>query len=79
MGWRIMVVGYMGRPFGWQWIVVRNDRGQEMLDLVMDQLDVQPVDSQGDRHAAAVQQSIPAYDKGRDPAHVGRQADGGGH
>jgi coenzyme F420-reducing hydrogenase beta subunit len=58
-----LVVGYMGAPFGWQWIVVRNDRGQSMLDLVMDQLDVQPVDSQGDR-TAAVQQSIPAYDKG---------------
>ncbi|NEQ47901.1 MAG: hypothetical protein F6K00_31970 [Leptolyngbya sp. SIOISBB] len=58
-----IVVGYMGAPFGWQWITVRNDRGQEMLDLVMDQLDTQPVDSQGDRHAA-VQQSIPAYDKG---------------
>ena len=57
-----LVVGYMGAPFGWQWIVVRNDRGQEMLDLVMDQLDTQPVMSQGDRHQA-VQQSIPAYDK----------------
>jgi coenzyme F420 hydrogenase subunit beta len=34
-----------------------------MLDLVQDQLDTQPVMSQGDRRAA-VQQSIPAYDKG---------------
>ena len=58
-----LVVGYMGAPFGWQWIVVRNDRGQAMLDLVMDQLETQPVMSQGDRHNA-VQQSIPAYDKG---------------
>ncbi|TVQ07537.1 MAG: hypothetical protein EA368_14020, partial [Leptolyngbya sp. DLM2.Bin27] len=58
-----LVVGYMGAPFGWQWIVVRNDRGQQMLDLVMDQLDTQPVASEGDRKAA-VQQSIPAYDKG---------------
>lgn len=58
-----LVVGYMGAPFGWQWIVVRNDRGKEMLDLVMDQLDTQPVMSQGNRQAA-VQQSIPAYDKG---------------
>lgn len=58
-----LVVGYMGAPFGWQWIVVRNDRGQEMLNRVMDQLDVQPVSAQGDRQAA-VQQSIPAYDKG---------------
>lgn len=58
-----LVVGYMGAPFGWQWIVVRNDTGQAMLDLVQDQLEVQPVGSAGDRHAA-VQQSIPAYDKG---------------
>ena len=34
-----------------------------MLDLVMEQLDTQPVGSEGDRKAA-VQQSIPAYDKG---------------
>ncbi|WP_017720156.1 Coenzyme F420 hydrogenase/dehydrogenase, beta subunit C-terminal domain [Kamptonema formosum] len=58
-----LVVGYMGAPFGWQWIVVRNDRGQEMLDLAIDQLNTQPVMSAGDRRAA-VQQSIPAYDKG---------------
>ncbi|NEQ33706.1 MAG: hypothetical protein F6K04_22365 [Leptolyngbya sp. SIO4C5] len=58
-----LVVGYMGAPFGWQWMVVRNDRGRQMLDLVMDQLDTQPVMSQGDRRQA-VQQSIPAYDKG---------------
>ncbi|WP_448525712.1 Coenzyme F420 hydrogenase/dehydrogenase, beta subunit C-terminal domain [Parathermosynechococcus lividus] len=58
-----LVVGYMGAPFGWQWLVVRNPLGQEMLDLVREQLDTQPVMSKGDRHAA-VQQSIPAYDKG---------------
>lgn len=58
-----LVVGYMGAPFGWQWIVVRNETGKQMLDLVREQLDTQPVMSQGDR-TAAVQQSIPAYDKG---------------
>ncbi|MDW8203029.1 MAG: Coenzyme F420 hydrogenase/dehydrogenase, beta subunit C-terminal domain [Cyanobacteriota bacterium SKYGB_h_bin112] len=58
-----LVVGYMGAPFGWQWIVVRNDRGQAMLDLVQGQLETQPVMSRGDRRAA-VQQSIPAYDQG---------------
>jgi coenzyme F420 hydrogenase subunit beta len=58
-----LVVGYMGAPFGWQWIVVRNHTGQEMLDLVKDQLDTQPVMSQGNRKPA-VQQSIPAYDQG---------------
>jgi 3,8-divinyl protochlorophyllide a 8-vinyl-reductase (ferredoxin) len=57
-----LVVGYMGAPFGWQWIVVRNETGQAMLDLVQDQLETQPVSSQGDRKNA-VQQSIPAYDK----------------
>ncbi|MEG3860178.1 Coenzyme F420 hydrogenase/dehydrogenase, beta subunit C-terminal domain [Microcoleus sp. herbarium12] len=58
-----LVVGYMGAPFGWQWIVVRNDTGKEMLDLVADQLNTQPVMSQGNRKEA-VQQSIPAYEKG---------------
>ncbi|MDB9445202.1 Coenzyme F420 hydrogenase/dehydrogenase, beta subunit C-terminal domain [Anabaenopsis sp. FSS-46] len=58
-----LVVGYMGAPFGWQWIVVRNDTGKQMLDLVQDQLNTQPVTSQGNRKEA-VQQSIPAYDKG---------------
>ncbi|NMG23094.1 Coenzyme F420 hydrogenase/dehydrogenase, beta subunit C-terminal domain [Brasilonema bromeliae] len=58
-----LVVGYMGAPFGWQWIVVRNEQGQQMLDLVTDQLETGPVMSKGDR-TAAVQQSIPAYDKG---------------
>ncbi len=58
-----LVVGYMGAPFGWQWIVVRNETGKLMLDLVREQLDTQDVMSKGDR-SAAVQQSIPAYDKG---------------
>ncbi|WP_072619305.1 Coenzyme F420 hydrogenase/dehydrogenase, beta subunit C-terminal domain [Spirulina major] len=58
-----LVVGYMGAPFGWQWIVVRNDTGQEMLDLIQDQIETQDVMSKGDRKAA-VQQSIPAYDQG---------------
>lgn len=56
-----LVVGYMGAPFGWQWIVVRNDTGKEMLDLVQDRLSTQAVMSSGDR-VAAVQQGIAAYD-----------------
>ncbi len=58
-----LVVGYMGAPFKYQWLVVRNDTGKEMLDLVRDQLETESVSSQGDRKNA-VQQSIPAYDKG---------------
>ncbi len=57
-----LVVGYMGSPLGWQWVVVRNDRGQELLNLVADQLETQPVISKGNRHAA-VQQGITAYDQ----------------
>lgn len=56
-----LVVGYMGAPFGWQWIVVRNQTGAEMLNLVQDQLTVQEVFSKGDRRPA-VQQGIAAYD-----------------
>ncbi len=58
-----LVVGYMGAPFGWQWIVVRNDTGAQMLELLKDELDTQPVSSRGNRKPA-VQQSIPAYDQG---------------
>ncbi|GCA69364.1 hypothetical protein MiYa_00889 [Microcystis aeruginosa NIES-2519] len=58
-----LVVGYMGAPFGWQWIMVRNDTGKEMLELVKEQLNTQDVMSSGDRKQA-VQNSIPAYDKG---------------
>lgn len=58
-----LVVGYMGAPFGWQWLVVRNEIGQEMFDLIQDDLRLQPVQSSGDRRAA-VQNSIPAYEQG---------------
>lgn len=57
-----LVVGYMGAPFGWQWIVVRNDRGQAMLDLAQAALELKPVMEQGNRKPA-VQQSISAYDQ----------------
>ncbi len=57
-----LVVGYMGASFGRQWLVVRNPRGQELLNLVESELDIAPVSSRGDRRAA-VQQGIEAYDK----------------
>ncbi|MDJ0581981.1 Coenzyme F420 hydrogenase/dehydrogenase, beta subunit C-terminal domain [Crocosphaera sp.] len=58
-----LVVGYMGAEFGWQWIMVRNDTGKEMLALIEDQINTKPVISQGNRKQA-VQQSIAAYDQG---------------
>jgi coenzyme F420 hydrogenase subunit beta len=57
-----LVVGYMGATFGRQWLVVRNPKGQLLLDLVEAELELAPVTSQGDRRAA-VQQGIEAYDK----------------
>jgi len=57
-----LVVGYMGAPFGWQWIVVRNDRGREMLNLVQSALELEPVMELGNRKPA-VQQSISIYDR----------------
>ncbi|MFM7230185.1 MAG: Coenzyme F420 hydrogenase/dehydrogenase, beta subunit C-terminal domain [Cyanobacteriota bacterium] len=57
-----LVVGYMGAPFGWQWLVVRNDRGERLLALVEHLLTTKPVQSSGDRRQA-VQQGIEAYDR----------------
>ncbi len=57
-----LVVGYMGAPFGSQWITVRNPTGQKLLDLVEPELDLAPVTSSGDRRQA-VQQGIEAYEK----------------
>lgn len=57
-----LVVGYMGSPFGWQWLLVRNGRGRELLDLVWEELETQAVRSKGSRQAA-VQQGIQAYDQ----------------
>ncbi len=56
-----LVVGYMGAEFGWQWILVRNETGAEMLEMVDQAITTKPVTSKGDRKAA-VQQGISAYD-----------------
>jgi coenzyme F420 hydrogenase subunit beta len=46
-----ITVGYMGGS-GDQWIMVRNTRGGELLDLLRDELVVRPVESRGHRAAA---------------------------
>ena len=56
-----LVVGYMGAEFGWQWILVRNETGAEMLEMANQAITTKPVTSKGDRKAA-VQQGISAYD-----------------
>ena len=57
-----LVVGYMGAEYGRQWLVVRNARGAELLNLIEADLETAPVTSSGDRRAA-VQQGIDAYDR----------------
>jgi coenzyme F420 hydrogenase subunit beta len=43
-----ITVGYMGGE-GEQWLLVRNDRGAELLALLGEEVDVNPVGSKGDR------------------------------
>ncbi|PNH06770.1 7-hydroxymethyl chlorophyll a reductase, chloroplastic [Tetrabaena socialis] len=74
-----MVVGYMGVPYmnkdmnrHPQYMVVRNERGQEMLDTVNHRLQVTPTISTGDRRAV-VMQTVASDDEAklgqlRDPA-----------
>ncbi|MGA1874637.1 MAG: Coenzyme F420 hydrogenase/dehydrogenase, beta subunit C-terminal domain [bacterium] len=49
-----LVVGYMGSPLGWQWIIVRNQAGQEMFEVIENQLELQnrPIPSKGKRRWA---------------------------
>ncbi len=58
-----LVVGYMGAPFGWQWLVVRNDQGQKLFDLIKDELEFTDIIDKGNRKPAA-QQGIALYDQG---------------
>lgn len=44
-----LTIGYMGARLGWQWVLVRTDRGAELLDLLRDDLEIGNLDSAGDR------------------------------
>ncbi|KAK3244839.1 hypothetical protein CYMTET_45566 [Cymbomonas tetramitiformis] len=64
-----LVVGYMGVPYYSlpmtrhpQYVTVRNERGQEMVDLVKSRLDIVPTVSSGDRKAF-VMETVLADDK----------------
>ncbi|MEL6437251.1 MAG: coenzyme F420 hydrogenase, partial [Pseudomonadota bacterium] len=46
-----ITVGYMGGD-GYQWLIVRNERGEAMLDLLGDDVALSPVSSRGKRDAA---------------------------
>ena len=62
---RVQVGGYMGVPYyntdmtsHPQYITIRNDRGQEMLDTVKSRLEIIPTMSSGDRKPFVLQTVI---------------------
>ncbi|HMP41065.1 MAG TPA: Coenzyme F420 hydrogenase/dehydrogenase, beta subunit C-terminal domain [Roseiflexaceae bacterium] len=46
-----LTIGYMGAPFGWQWVLVRNQRGAVLLDLLRPELEIGELASHGERQA----------------------------
>ena len=44
-----ITIGYMGAPFGWQWVLARNARGEAMLDLLRPELELGALTERGDR------------------------------
>jgi coenzyme F420 hydrogenase subunit beta len=41
----------MGAPFGWQWVLARNTRGAELLELLRPELEFGELPTRGDRRA----------------------------
>jgi coenzyme F420 hydrogenase subunit beta len=46
-----ITIGYMGAPFGWQWLMVRNERGERLFELLRPELEFRDMFSGGDRRA----------------------------
>ena len=46
-----ITLGYMGAPLGWQWILARNERGEELLNLLRPYLETDALSARGDRRA----------------------------
>jgi len=44
-----ITIGYLGAPLGWQWVLARTPRGQQLLDLLRPDLETQPLSESGDR------------------------------
>jgi coenzyme F420 hydrogenase subunit beta len=44
-----ITIGYMGAELGWQWVLVRNERGRELLDVIRPELEIGELTSGGDR------------------------------
>ena len=44
-----ITIGYMGAELGWHWVLVRNDRGQALFDIIAPELEMGRLTSAGDR------------------------------
>lgn len=52
-----ITLGYMGAPLGWQWVIVRSQRGEELFELLRPELELGQLGQRGDRRAG-VRRSI---------------------
>jgi coenzyme F420 hydrogenase subunit beta len=44
-----ITIGYMGARLGWQWVLIRSDRGAELFGLLKDELEQTTLTSNGER------------------------------
>jgi len=44
-----LTVGYMGAELGWQWVLARTERGEELFELLRPDLEIGELTSRGDR------------------------------
>ncbi|HEU4326031.1 MAG TPA: Coenzyme F420 hydrogenase/dehydrogenase, beta subunit C-terminal domain [Roseiflexaceae bacterium] len=68
-----LTVGYMGAEQGWQWLLVRNERGEALLELLRPLLELGVLGSRGDRRAGVARYAgMLARPPARPPALVRR-------
>lgn len=68
-----LTVGYLGAPLGWQWLLVRTDRGAELFSLIAPDLAFAPVMEQGERTAGMSRYITMLAEKPRRPPALIRQ------
>jgi 3,8-divinyl protochlorophyllide a 8-vinyl-reductase (ferredoxin) len=68
-----ITIGYMGAPLGWQWIITRNQRGEQLLDMLRPFLELGELTKRGDRRAGVARYvGMLARPFGRPPAPIRR-------
>ncbi|TCT18735.1 Coenzyme F420 hydrogenase/dehydrogenase, beta subunit C-terminal domain [Thiobaca trueperi] len=44
-----LTIGYMGAPLGWQWVLARTEKGEELFELLRPDLEIGELTASGDR------------------------------